>query len=66
MPYRRRIERLEYQQRVAELAAEAGAPYGFTGEQVLEEARNLLALPPEAGRRELEALQRALDRQEAP
>ena len=65
MRYRRRIERLEYLCLLA-LAAEAGAPYGFTGEQVIEEARDLLALPPEARQRELEALQRALDRQEAP
>jgi len=39
------------------LAAEAGAPYGLTADDVREEARTFLACPPEVQQRELEALQ---------
>ena len=55
MTYRRRVERLEYQ-RLLELAAEAGAPYGLSGEDVLAEARAFLALSPAAQAAELDTL----------
>jgi hypothetical protein len=42
---------------IRQLAAEAGAPYGLTADDVLEEARAFLALPPEVQQRELETLQ---------
>ena len=55
MTYRRRVERLEYQ-RLLELAAEAGRPYGLSGEEVLAEARQFLALSPAAQAAEIDAL----------
>jgi hypothetical protein len=47
------------------LAAEAGHPYGVTADEVLEEARALLTLPPEVLQRELEALERTAEEWEA-
>jgi hypothetical protein len=40
---RRRLERLEYAQ-LRRLAANAGKPYGFSADDILDEARPLVAL----------------------
>jgi hypothetical protein len=58
----RRIALLE-ERYLRRLAAEAGAPYGLTADQVLQEARDFLSLPPEVQQRELElaALQEEAD-----
>jgi hypothetical protein len=39
---RRRLEQLEYG-RLYQLAAKVGQPYGFSADQVLDEARRVLA-----------------------
>ena len=61
---KRRLERLEWQH-AYRLAAEAGRPYGLTPEDVLGEARRLLALSDEAQRAELDARSATLDPEEA-
>ena len=40
---------------ITRMAAEAGAPYGLSAEEVLDEATALLAWPPEVLERELAA-----------
>ncbi len=55
MTYRRRIERLEHQ-RLLTVATEVGRPYGLSGEAVLAEAQQFLALSPAAQAAEIEAL----------
>jgi hypothetical protein len=62
MNFKRRIERLEVQQLYAQ-AAKIGREYGLSAEDVLAEARAMLALPPEALRQELEEHRAALEAQ---
>jgi hypothetical protein len=52
--HRRRLERLDWQH-IRQLAAEAGQPFGFTADDILEEARRIFALPEAVQRRELHA-----------
>ena len=52
---RRRLERAEYDH-VRRMAAKAGTPHGFTADQVLDEARRVLALPEDQQRQALRRL----------
>jgi len=52
----RRLNALEWYE-IRRLAAEAGRPYGLTADEVLDEARALLALLPSALPRELDRLE---------
>jgi hypothetical protein len=61
---RRRLERLEYAH-LRRLAAKAGKPYGFSADQVLDEARRVLALPDDQQRQALHRLYDELTEQEA-
>jgi hypothetical protein len=61
---RRRLERLEYDH-LRHLAAKAGQPHGFTADQVLDEARRVLALPNDQQRQALHRLYDELSAQEA-
>jgi hypothetical protein len=49
--HRRRLERLDWQH-IRQLAADAGRPFGFTADDILEEARRMFARPAAAQRRE--------------
>ncbi len=61
---RRRLERLEYDH-LRRLAANAGQPFGFSADQVLDEARHVLALPDDQQRQILHRLYDELTEQEA-
>ena len=61
---RRRLERLEYA-RLRHLAAQAGQPYGFSADDMLAEARRVLALPDAEQRQVLHRLYAELNAQEA-
>jgi hypothetical protein len=50
--HRRRLERLDWQH-IRQLAAEAGQPFGFTADDILDEARRIFALPEAEQRHEL-------------
>jgi hypothetical protein len=52
---RRRLEQLEYG-RLYQLAAKVGQPYSFSADQVLDEARRVLALPEAEQRQYLKHL----------
>ena len=60
---RRRLERLEYGH-IRHLAAKAGQPHGFTADQVLDEARRVLALPEDEQRQTLHRLYAELSAEE--
>jgi hypothetical protein len=61
---RRRLERLEYAH-LRHMAAKAGKPYGFSADQVLAEARRVLALPDDQQRQALHRLYAELSAEEA-
>jgi hypothetical protein len=61
---RRRLERLEYA-RLRRLAANAGQPYGFSADDILDEASRVFALPDDHQRRALHRLYEELSEQEA-
>jgi hypothetical protein len=61
---RRRLERLEYAH-LRRLAANAGKPYGFSADDIPDEARRVLALPEEEQRQVLHRLYDELSEQEA-
>jgi hypothetical protein len=61
---RRRLERLEYAH-LWRLAANAGKPYGFSTDDILDEARRVLALPDAEQRQVLHRLYAELNAQEA-
>jgi len=46
---RRRLERLEYEN-LRRMTAKSGKPYGYSADQVLDEARRVLALPDDQQR----------------
>jgi hypothetical protein len=60
---RRRLERLEYAH-VRHMAAKAGQPYGYSADQVLDEARRVLALPDDQQRQALHRLYSELSAEE--
>ena len=60
---RRRLERLEYAH-LWRLAANAGKPYGFSADDMLDEARRVLALPDDEQRQLLHRLYAELNEQE--
>ena len=62
--HRRRLERLAWQH-IRQLAAEAGRPFGFTADDILDEARRIFALPEAAQRRELHRVSNELTPEEA-
>jgi hypothetical protein len=62
--HRRRLERLAWQH-IRQLAAEAGRPFGFTADDILDEARRIFALPEAAQRRELHRVYNELTPEEA-
>jgi hypothetical protein len=59
----RRLERLEYEN-LRRMAAKAGQPYGFSADQVLDEARRVLALPDDQQRQALRRLYDELSAEE--
>lgn len=61
---RRRLERLEYEN-LRRMAAKAGQPYGYSAEDILNEARRVLALPDDKQRQVLHRLYDELTEQEA-
>jgi hypothetical protein len=61
---RRRLERLEYEN-LRRMAAKAGQPYGFSADQVLDEARRVLALPDDQQRQAMRRLYDELSAEEA-
>jgi hypothetical protein len=61
---RRRLERLEYEN-LRRMAAKAGKPYGYSADQVLDEARRVLALPDDQQRQALRRLYDELSAEEA-
>jgi hypothetical protein len=61
---RRRLERLEYEN-LRRMAAKAGQPYGYSADQVLAEARHVLALPDDQQRQALHRLYAELSAEEA-
>jgi hypothetical protein len=61
---RRRLERLEYEN-LRRTAAKAGQPYGYSADQVLDEARRVLALPDDQQRQALRRLYDDLSAEEA-
>jgi hypothetical protein len=60
---RRRLRRLEAR-RIYQLAAEAGAPHGFTAEQVIAEARRFFALSDDEQRAKWADLYAQMDEDE--
>ena len=60
----RRLERLEYAH-LRHMAAKAGQPYGYSADQVLDEARRVLALPDDQQRQALRRLYDDLSAEEA-
>jgi hypothetical protein len=62
--HRRRLERLDWQH-IRQLAADAGQPFGFTADDILEEARRIFARPEAAQRRELHRVSNELTPEEA-
>jgi hypothetical protein len=60
---RRRLEQLEYV-RLRHMAAKAGQPYGYSADQVLDEARRVLALPDDQQRQALHRLYSELSAEE--
>jgi hypothetical protein len=61
---RRRLERLEYEN-LRRMAAKAGQPYGYSAEDILNEARRVLALSDDKQRQVLHRLYDELTEQEA-
>jgi len=59
----RRLERLEYEN-LRRMAAKAGQPYGYSADQVLDEARRVLALPDDQQRQALRRLYDELSAEE--
>jgi hypothetical protein len=62
--HHRRLRRLEVQH-IIDLATAAGAPYGFSAWQVIDEARRFFALPQAEQDAKLEALYAELTPEEA-
>jgi hypothetical protein len=62
--HRRRLDRLDWQH-IRRLAAEAGQPFGFTADDILEEARRIFALPEAAQCLELHRVSTELTPEEA-
>jgi hypothetical protein len=62
--HRRRLERLDWQH-IRQLAAEAGQSFGFTADDILEEARRIFALPEAEQCRELHRVSNELTPEEA-
>ena len=60
---RRRLERLEYEN-LRRMAAKAGQPYGYSADQVLGEARRVLALPDDQQRQAMRRLYDELSAEE--
>jgi hypothetical protein len=61
--HRRRLRRLEAQH-IIDLATAAGAPYGFTAEQVIAEARRFFALSDDEQRAKWADLYAQMDEDE--
>jgi DNA-directed RNA polymerase specialized sigma24 family protein len=61
---RRRLEQLEYEN-LRRMAAKAGQPFGYSADQVLDEARRVLALPDDQQRQALRRLYDELSAEEA-
>ena len=62
--HRRRLERLAWQH-IRQLAADAGRPFGFTADDILEEARRMFARPDAAQHRERHRVSDELTAEEA-